>query len=148
MGGVLISLMHSVEDMRIWDRQGCQGASQISHAVPCDSTLRVGLQTHQQICRRNLMGLRPSLRVVQGSVGGEMHRKEVEVVRSKEEARRLLCVHCFSPKMSCIGRLLNTKIPCFNIYRHAMLYFVSSEPYLLVEEQYRECFRYVQRCIH
>ena len=44
IGGGIISLMHSVEDE---DRQGYQGASQISLAVLCGSTLRVGLHMLQ-----------------------------------------------------------------------------------------------------
>ena len=92
--------MHSLEDMRIEDRQGYQRASQISHAALCGSTLRVGLKTLQQICRRTLTGPRLSLRVVQSSVEGDMHRREGEVAWSKEEARRFFFAHCFLPKMN------------------------------------------------
>lgn len=75
--------MYSVEDMQTEDSQGYQGASRISHAALCGSTLRVGLQMPQQTHRRTLMGPRVSLGVVQGSVEGDMHRKEDEVARSR-----------------------------------------------------------------
>ena len=92
--GAIISLTHSVERMRTEASQGYQGVSQISHAVLCGSTLRVGLQTLRQARRRTLMGPRLSPRVVQGSVEGDMDRKEGDVTRSKEEARRFLHGYC------------------------------------------------------